>query len=77
MIENLTKNFKDFKSSPITYILLVVFSLCIYVIQTDRGEKTKALETCIENERRLNEKFQDLFFKKEKVIQNDSLINKL
>jgi hypothetical protein len=77
MIEKLLKNFAEFKASPLTYILFVVFSLSVYVLYTDRGEKKKSLELCIENERKLNQKFQDLFFKKEKISENDSLIQKL
>jgi hypothetical protein len=77
MIEKLLKDFKTFKASPISYAIFIVFGLSIYVIQSDRSEKKKSLELCIENERKLNEKFQDLFFKKEKIETNDSLIQKL
>ena len=77
MIEKILKDFQSFKNSPITYILFLVFSLSVYVLYTDRGEKKKSLELCIENERKLNQKFQDLFFKKEKISENDSLIHKL
>jgi hypothetical protein len=77
MIEKILKDFQSFKNSPITYILFLVFSLSVYVLYTDRGEKAKSLKECVENERRLSRKFEDLFFKKEKISENDSLINKL
>jgi hypothetical protein len=77
MIEKILKDFQSFKNSPITYILFLVFSLSIYVLYVDRSEKAKSLKECVENERRLSRKFEDLFFKKEKISENDSLINKL
>jgi hypothetical protein len=77
MIEKILKDFQSFKNSPITYILFLVFSLSIYVLYVDRSEKAKSLKECVENERRLSRKFEDLFFKKEKISENDSLIQKL
>jgi hypothetical protein len=77
MIEKILKDFQSFKNSPITYILFLFFSLSIYVLYVDRSEKAKSLKECVENERRLSRKFEDLFFKKEKIETNDSLIKKL
>ena len=77
MLEKIFSTFKDFKSSPITYIIFMVVIGFSYNVYTTGKEKTMALKECQDEQKRLNQRFQDMFFKKEKTIENDSLIQNL
>jgi hypothetical protein len=76
LLETITKNYKNFKSSPVTFIIFLVVVGFAHNIYTDRKEKTKALEDCETDRNRIYKKFEDLALKVDKVEKNDSVILK-
>ena len=77
LLENIFKDFKSFRSSPITYVFFIIFSLLSYITYNAYTNMSKKLDNCEENERAINQKFQDIVFKEKEHKNLDSTNHKI
>lgn len=77
ILENIFKDFKSFRSSPITYVFFILFSVLIYIAYNSYSSMSKKLDNCEDNERVLNQKFQDIVFKEKENKSLDSTNHKI
>jgi hypothetical protein len=76
LLETITKNYKNFKSSPITFIIFLVVVGFAHNIWSNSKDKDKRIEDCESDRDRIYRKFENMALKVNKVEQNDSVISK-
>jgi hypothetical protein len=76
LLEQITKSFSKFKSSPITYIMFLVVIGFSHSIWSNNKDKDKRIADCESDRNRIHRKLEDIALKVNKVEQNDSVISK-
>jgi hypothetical protein len=77
VLENIFKDFKSFRSSPITYVFFILFAALISIAYNSYTKMSNKLDDCEDNERVLNQKFQDIVFKEKEHKNLDSTNHKI